>query len=142
MKWHKHFLERAHLVASMSKDPSTKCGAVIVGEDKEPISDGFNGFPRGMDDNVASYSDREFKYKYILHAEVNALLNALRRGTSVKGATMYITHPCCPSCACKIAQAGIKEVFYSKPSADFLIRWSAEDTYEAATLLGLTITRI
>lgn len=60
-KWDRRFLELATLVASWSKDPSTKTGAVIIGPDRSVISTGFNGFPREMPDDPKLYEDREKK---------------------------------------------------------------------------------
>lgn len=130
LKWHKHFMARAILVSTCSKDPSTQCGAIIIGEGKTPISDGYNGFPRGMEDDESLYLDREFKYKHILHAEDNAILNACRTGTPVTGSVLYCTHPCCPSCSGRFKQAGGIAVVYNKPSADFISRWPMEESIE------------
>ena len=89
-KWVKRFFRLANEVATWSKDPSTKVGAVIVGENKQIISQGYNGFPRGVDDTEERYNNREIKYKMVVHAEMNAILNALYNGSSVKGATLYV----------------------------------------------------
>lgn len=107
MKWDQRFLELAQLVSTWSKDPSTKVGAVIA-DDRKIISVGYNGFPEGVLDTVERYYDRETKYKYMVHAERNALLFA---NTSVKGMTLY-TYPFmpCSECAGMIIQAGIKRV--------------------------------
>ena len=107
MKWDQRFLELAQLVSTWSKDPSTKVGAVIA-DDRKIISVGYNGFPEGVLDTVERYYDRETKYKYMVHAERNALLFA---NTSVKGMTLY-TYPFmpCSECAGMVIQAGIKRV--------------------------------
>lgn len=104
-KWDKRYLKLAKLVASWSKDPSTKCGAVIVNEDNEIVSIGFNGFPRKVDDNELRLENRYVKYKFMVHAERNALLFARQ---SLKGCTIY-TWPlqACSECAAMIVQAGI-----------------------------------
>lgn len=107
MKWDQRFLELAQLVSTWSKDPSTKVGAVIA-DDRKIISVGYNGFPEGVLDTAERYYDRETKYKYMVHAERNALLFA---NTSVKGMTLY-TYPFmpCSECAGMVIQAGIKRV--------------------------------
>ena len=107
IKWDQRFLELAKLVSSWSKDPSTKVGAVIA-DDRKIISVGYNGFPEGVLDTHERYHDRELKYKYMVHAERNALLFA---NTSVKGMTLY-TYPFmpCSECAGMVIQAGIKRV--------------------------------
>lgn len=106
-KWDKYFMGMAEYVSSISKDPSTKVGAVIVREDRTVESMGYNGFPRGVMDQIDRYANRERKYMMVVHAEANAILGA--RG-SVAGMTLYSTlFPCC-ECAKLIIQSGIKEV--------------------------------
>jgi len=110
-KWHKRYIDLAKNVSQWSKDPSKKIGALIVGEKGQIISQGFNGFPRGIDDDPARYNDRELKYKYVVHAEANAIYNAIHNGASTNGATIYVTGlPICHECAKAIIQTGIKEV--------------------------------
>jgi dCMP deaminase len=120
LKWHRRFLAMADMVASWSKDPSTKVGAVIARGDRSIASVGYNGFPRGMSDDAALYADRETKYSRIIHAEVNALLNAREQLT---GCTIYVPTAPCDRCAAQIVQAGIARVVYIEPSADILSRW-------------------
>jgi dCMP deaminase len=106
--------------AQMSKDRSTKVGAVIVGSDRELVSAGFNGFPRGVEDTTARLADRDTKLELIVHAEMNAILAAARIGTAVKGCTMYVaatdaggaTWGGCPCirCTVEVIQAGIAEI--------------------------------
>jgi dCMP deaminase len=106
--WHARFMDLAAHVATWSKDPSTKVGAVIVDDKNRVIGMGYNGFPRGVHDLQARYDDRPTKYKYVVHAEANAILNAIR---DVRGCVIYCTlHPCC-ECAKLIIQAGIAAVF-------------------------------
>lgn len=110
-KWEKRYLDIAKQVATWSKDPSRKIGAVIVGNKGQIISQGFNGFPRGIDDSIERYNDRETKYKFIVHAEANAIYNAIHNGASTDGATIYVTGlPVCHQCADAIIQTGIKRV--------------------------------
>ena len=105
--WDKRFLELAKLVGSWSKDPSTQVGAVIVDENKRIVSVGYNGFPRGVEDN-GRLLDREEKYDIIVHAEANALMFANK---SVEKCTLY-TWPFqpCSRCAGLIIQSGINRV--------------------------------
>lgn len=104
-KWDKRFLGMAELVASWSKDPSTKTGAVIVDLDNRVISVGYNGFPKGVKDDERLH-DRDLKYQLIVHCERNALLFA---GRNLKGCTLY-TWPfmSCSVCAAMVIQSGIK----------------------------------
>ena len=88
MKWHYRFMELAKLVATWSKDTSTKTGAVIVGPDKEIRATGYNGFVRGVDDDVFERFERPTKYDFFEHAERNAVYNACLCGTCVKGCVL------------------------------------------------------
>jgi len=121
-RWDKNFLELAKLVGSWSKDPSTKVGAVIVDENNRLISVGYNGFPKGIEDNKRLI-DREQKYAIIVHAEMNALAFANK---SVKGCTLY-TWPFepCSRCAGPIIQSGIQRVVSVVNSDD---RWEKNFT--------------
>ena len=111
-KWDHRFIELANHIAKWSKDPSTKVGCVIVGEDREIRSTGFNGFPRGIADDSERLEDREQKYPLICHAEENAIMHAARIGLSLKGCTAYVTWPPCTRCARSLIQAGVVEVVY------------------------------
>ena len=113
-KWDNRFLELAEHIAQWSKDPSTKVGCVIVGQDREIVSTGFNGFPRGIEDTAERLQTRELKYSLICHAEANAVTQAARIGTSLKNCTAYITWPPCTSCVASMIQAGIKKIVYRK----------------------------
>lgn len=106
-KWNLRFLDMADFVASWSKDPSTKVGAVITDEQKRIVSVGYNGFPRGVDDDEERYNDRPTKYKMVCHAERNALDNA---PLAVDGCTMYVSLMPCAECAKSIIQKGIKQI--------------------------------
>ncbi len=110
--WDKRYLDMADIVASWSKDPSTKIGAIAVGKKGQLLAQGYNGFPRGVEDCPNKYKDRILKYDYIVHAEENAIYNACTNGVSLEGASMYVTGlPTCHRCAKAIIQVGIKRVF-------------------------------
>jgi dCMP deaminase len=112
-KWIRRFLKLAQEVSTWSKDPSTKVGAVIVGKNGQIVSQGYNGFPRGISDRAERLNDRPLKYKLVVHAERNALLNALYNGVSVKGCTLFVHGlPVCNECAKSIIQAGISKVYF------------------------------
>jgi dCMP deaminase len=106
--WTNRFLSHAKSVAQWSKDPSTKVGAVIVRPDRTIASHGFNGMPRGCDDDPSIYADRDLKYKRIVHAEANAIVTARE---PLHGYTLY-TWPFqpCSTCAGLAIQAGITRV--------------------------------
>jgi len=102
-KWINRFLEMATLVSNWSKDKSTKVGAVIVSPDGDPISFGYNGFPRGVLE-LPERDERPDKYDYSEHAERNAIYLSRR---DLRGSVMFCTHfPCC-DCARGIIQSGI-----------------------------------
>ncbi len=113
-KWDKRFLDLAKHISEWSKDPSTKVGCIVVGEDREIRSTGFNGFPRGIEDKQERLEDREQKYPMICHAEENAIMHAARIGISLKGTTAYVTWPPCSRCTRSLIQAGVSEVIYPK----------------------------
>jgi dCMP deaminase len=114
-KWDRRYLALAKEVSTWSKDPSTQVGAVAVGRKKEVLSQGFNGFPRGIQDTPERYQDRSVKYKFVVHAEMNAIYNATYSGTSLDGAILYVYGlPICSECAKGIIQVGIKKVVIQK----------------------------
>lgn len=131
--WNQRFFEMAKLVSSWSKDPSTKVGAVIVNELNQVLSIGYNGFPRGVNDDPSRYADRSLKHSFVLHAERNALDNAF---TDVRGASLYVTHFPCNECAKGIVQKGIKKLFSPKP--DPSKQYIQDLTNHTATLVMLT----
>jgi len=111
MTWDERYLDLAENVSSWSKDPSRKIGAVAVGNKGQILSQGYNGFPRGISDNVERYNDKETKYRYVVHAEMNVIYNATYNGISLDGATLYVTGlPVCSECAKGIIQTGVKRV--------------------------------
>ena len=93
--WDKRFLQLAKHISEWSKDPSTQVGCVVVGPDRELRSTGFNGLPRGIEDNEQRLNNREIKYPLICHAEENAIMHAARIGMSLKDCTAYVTWPPC-----------------------------------------------
>ena len=109
LKWERRFLALAQHIAQWSKDPSTQVGAVIVDADKRVVGMGYNGFPRGVYDTQFRYEDREEKYPRVIHAEMNAILNATH---SVKDCALF-SWPLntCARCAGMIIQAGICTVY-------------------------------
>ena len=111
-KWDERFLNLAEHVAQWSKDPSTKVGAVIVRIDRTIVSVGYNGFPRGIEDSENRLRNRELKYFLVVHAEVNAVINAHEH---LDGCTLYEWPPTnyaptCNECAKLIIQSGIHRV--------------------------------
>ena len=121
-KWTRRYLDIAKEVAKWSKDPSRQIGAIAVGDKGQILSQGYNGFPRGVMDADNRYNNREEKYKYVVHGEMNCIYNACNSGVSLNGATLYVTGlPVCSECAKGIIQVGIKKVVmeYPKDIPDF-----------------------
>lgn len=110
LDWDTYFMSLAYLVAMKSKDPRTKVGAVIVGPDNEIRTTGYNSFPRGMQDDVPERQVSPAKHLFFEHAERNAIYNAARMGTSLKGCRIYLPFMPCSDCARGIVQAGLAEV--------------------------------
>lgn len=120
-KWDKRFIEMAALISTWSKDPSTKVGAVIVDSNKRVISVGYNGLPARVDDTEERLTNRDLKYKTIVHAERNAIIFARQDLTY---STLY-TYPFmpCATCASMVIQAGITEVVAPRNDNP---RWQAD----------------
>ncbi|HEY7822706.1 MAG TPA: deaminase [Acidimicrobiia bacterium] len=111
-KWHVRFLELAAHVAQWSKDPSTKVGCVLVDEQRRVVGMGYNGFPRGVADGKDRYEDRSIKYPMVVHAEANAVLNAVG---STRGTVAYVTHHPCADCMGLLIQAGVRAIITNRP---------------------------
>ena len=114
ISWDEYFMGVALLAAQRSKDPSTQVGACIIDGDKRILSTGYNGFPKGCSDDEFPWNRDEAagdtKYQYVVHAELNAILNA--SGKSLAGATVYVGLFPCHECSKAIIQSGIKKVIY------------------------------
>lgn len=108
-KWIKHWLKIALVTSELSKDPSTKVGAVIVTPDNRQCSLGYNGFADGIEDLEERWNTRPVKYEFVIHAEENAILNS---PFDTKGCTLFCTHRCCHKCMARIVRSGIKKVYY------------------------------
>jgi len=118
-KWNKRFLELAKHISTWSKDPSTQIGCVIVDENRRILSVGYNGLPDKIEDREEIINNRELKYKYVIHAEMNALYNALKNGVSVNGSIAYVYGlPICSECAKAIVQTGVKAVVFYNTSQE------------------------
>ena len=117
-RWTINYLRLAKHIAGWSKDPSTRCGAVAVGKHGQILSQGYNGFPRGVIDDASRLNDRNQKYKFTIHAEMNCIFNASLTGVSLEGADLYVYGlPVCDNCAKGVVQVGFKRVFMCYPAA-------------------------
>jgi dCMP deaminase len=112
LSWDKFFMGLADYVSRKSKDRSTKVGAVLVTKDHRVLGVGWNGFPRGVNDDVDIRHERPLKYLLSEHAERNSIFNAAADGIRVSGATIYMSKSGapCADCARAIIQSGIREV--------------------------------
>jgi dCMP deaminase len=139
-KWDRRFIEMAQMVATWSKDPSTRCAAVIVDPDRRVISVGFNGFPRHVEDAADRLLDRETKLRLTLHAEENAIAFAHR---DLSGCTIYTTHHPCALCAARIIQNGLAVVVHGT-DASYEQRWAAdiELARQAFDEAGVSVLRV
>ena len=113
LSWDEYFMGLAHLSALRSKDPNTQVGAAIIDENNRVVSVGYNGFPKGCSDDEFPWeregSMLESKYAFVVHAELNAILNSPR---PVRGCTLYVSLFPCNECAKAIIQSGIRKIVY------------------------------
>lgn len=151
LTWDEYFMGLAHLSAKRSKDPSTQVGACIVSPEKRVVGIGYNGFPNGCDDDVFPW-DREgsfsnTKYPFVVHAELNAILNSTQ---NLKGCSLYVSLFPCNECAKAIIQSGISRIVYesdkyadtdaTKASKRMLVAANVE-LIQLPYAMDLTITR-
>jgi dCMP deaminase len=134
--WDAYFMNLVKQVSLRSKDRSTQVGCVIVGPDNEIRTTGYNGFPRGINDDRPERHERPAKYLWTEHAERNAIYNAARCGIALKGCRAYLAWFPCMDCARALVQSGIVELVAHRPNEDDP-KWGKEFT-AALTLFGET----
>ena len=142
ISWDEYFLGIAMLAARRSKDPSTQVGACIVSPDNIIISTGYNGMPKGCSDDLFPWertgAENETKYPYVVHAELNAILNA--NGRDLRGSRLYVALFPCNECAKAIIQSGVREVVYlSDKYKDTMGNLASKKMLDAA---GVKYTRL
>jgi dCMP deaminase len=134
-------MEVARAISHLSKDPSTKVGALFVDKEGGFLTSGYNGFPRGYDDSLIDTMEREQKYKLVCHAEENGILQSARQGISLKESKVYVCHlPTCIRCAVSLIQAGVKQVVLEETAFSverWLTDWPA--TYELYRTCGVEV---
>jgi dCMP deaminase len=139
--WDEWFIGLAKYVATASKDPKTKVGAVIVDHNNRIVSTGYNGLPVGVSDLPERLNNRDIKLKMVVHAERNAILFAQR---NLDGCKLYSTLMPCAVCAAMIIQTGIKYVITPKYDEKEYERWA--DDFKLATKMfgeaGVTLCLI
>jgi len=129
--WDDYFIRLAKTVAERSEDPSSQVGCVIVTQDNEPISFGYNGFTRGCNEHGQTF-ERPMKYHLVIHAEMNAILFAKR---DLHGAKLYCTHAPCDNCLKHILQSGIRYIVFE--DTELLSRLS-DESLEASLRLAMS----
>jgi dCMP deaminase len=144
--WQRKFFGLSDHIATWSKDSSTKVASIIVDDDNDIVSVGYNGFPRGVNDyEYDGRHDRPKKYLYTEHGERNAIYSAAKKGVALKGCILYTRWFCCADCARAAIQVGIKEIVCEKPKGDSRDkRW--KESMEAAKIMlieaGVKITYV
>ena len=142
LRWDQYFMGIALLSAQRSKDPSTQVGACIVNDRKHIVGVGYNGFPRGISDEDLPWGrdgeHLETKYPYVVHAEVNAVLNSVQ--SDLKGCTLYVALFPCNECAKIIIQSGISRIVYLSD------KYAETDSVKASkkmfTIAGVDFSRL
>ena len=143
-KWDLRFKNLALFISHWSKDPSTQVGCIAV-KDRRVIATGYNGFPKWIRDDPQRMNHRETKSKYIIHAELNCIFNAVYTGVSLRDTTLYVYGlPPCVECAKGIIQVGIRRVvceYEISPEDD---KWSESFTHSQAMFMeaGVELCRI
>ena len=123
--WDYNYIDLAKTVSKWSKDPSSHIGAVAIGDKGQVLSQGYNGFPRGIADTPERLNTREEKYKFVVHAEMNVIYNATLNGVSLNNSTLYVTGlPVCSECAKGIIQVGVKRVVMFMDKDKDYSKWS------------------
>jgi len=130
--WDDYFMIQALWAPMRSPDESTQHGSFIVSQDNIPIAQGYNGFPKGCEDEKMPQTRPE-KYDVIIHSELNAILNA---NASLDGAILYVSGPPCVKCWCDIIQSGIKRVVYGP------VRSSAHNSTHTKDGLNHPLTKL
>lgn len=133
--WIERYLNQAEFIANnYSKDPSSRIGCLIVSSDNVILSQSWNGFPRGVVDSEDRLNNRELKYQYIQHSELNSITNAARNGIALNNSTLYVYGlPICSNCAGAIVQSGIKNVYIRLKENVDMSRW--QDSWNISKII-------
>ena len=138
--WHDYFLVLAEAASKRSRDPNTQVGAVLVDQGNHVLSTGYNGPPPGLTDTTLDWSrgsdPRSGKYRWVLHAELNAIVHAR---CDLRGCTLYVTGHPCHQCAKVIAAAGIATVVYRPMVMHSVNREEEEAARDVLTLAGVKV---
>lgn len=110
------FKETGIEIAKLSKDRRVKISALAFDDDYNLLGNGYNGFPRGVDDSKEERHLKPTKYLYSAHAEENLIAQSAKTGRSLNGSTVMVVgrHPCA-SCTRMLIQSGVKRIVCPKP---------------------------
>lgn len=125
--WREYWMDQAIAISKKSKDPSSQVGCVLIDTAEEPLGQGYNGFVAKCDESKMSW-ERPIKYNLVIHAEMNALFKAMKKGIT-PGTKAYVTDGPCDNCLKHMLQAGIREVYYKSP--DIMWKRSSSEQKEA-----------
>lgn len=125
-EWLIRFMSLTIEISKWSKDPKRKVGCLIVDNDKNILSEGYNGFPREIRDDER-LNDTFLKLKIIQHAEANAISSAARNGHNLKGSIAFVNRFLCSQCAGLMIQAGVKFIVVPKEiKEDLKSKWKED----------------
>lgn len=138
---HEFFMRTVYEVAKLSKDPRTKIGSVLVKNDNI-ISVGYNNFPSKVLDLEERYYTKELKYQFIVHSELNSILNAAKKGISTDNSTLYTQGVPCSNCAKHIIQSGVTKIIVHKqwPNLTYSPDWVKSFEYSNLMLEEASIS--
>lgn len=134
-KWIMRFMHMATRIASWSKDPSTKVGAIAVDASNQLLAEGYNGLPRGIADHFERMQPPD-KYLWTVHAEANLVAHAARR--VLAGSTVFVTHCCCAPCAALLIQAGVTHIVIGKSCTTNMDKHTFEVALQMLLEAGVT----
>ena len=114
LDWRDYWMLQACVASLRSSDPNTQVGCLLVSKENRPISQGYNGPPRGIQPSLIPWerdnpAPEKTKYPYIVHAEHNAVLNSRQ---SLEGSICYVSMYPCSQCAIALIQSGISQIYY------------------------------
>jgi dCMP deaminase len=145
-KWDLRFIKLAEDVSTWSKDPRRKIGAVAVDPiDRRVLSTGYNGFPKWIRDDPQRMNDSYTKSKYVIHAELNCIFNAVYTGTSLRDTTLYVYGlPPCGECAKGIIQVGIRRIVCEYNTSNEDAKWTESFAHSQTMFIeaGVELCRI
>jgi dCMP deaminase len=122
-----NLFKQARVVAENSHDSQTQVGSLLVNEETGAvIASGYNGFIRGAcDDNLPT--TRPDKHSYVLHSELNLIINCSLHGIQTKGCFVVCTLSPCIHCCRILWQAGIRTIYFQDKYRDFDHQISMKD---------------